>query len=309
MTSSIKACPKKSPEKSTKPKPGSDHLFKSEDGFVVGIVMIFFLVFTTIGLSALKTGGFEKLHAARYYHKSKAFYRAEAGLHIAIFRLNHVSPAAAAFSNERMHVYFDSSASRLTAVGFSGSVTDTLFLTVQPVSSSGNGMLRLAPNGVGAKNTFLSKSGGPNWQEVDEEETDEHGSFIHSTGRAYQTDLYNIEDPIAIPLPIDSISISYRVVPNPYGNINSMLRVGTTDYSGEAHAIRKTSVFMTYVDFYQKNPLTKQPWQWSDLTDLQIGVKAKNTVRVTQVWLDVYFTDTGGTRAGGGNYGISTWGK
>lgn len=103
---------------------------KKQAGYVLGMVMIFFIIFTILGLSFIKMAGYEQIHAANYLLKTKAFYQAEAGIHTGMWRLNHVSKAAATFTDSTISVAFDSTTNKMVAVGTAGTVQDSIQVTI-----------------------------------------------------------------------------------------------------------------------------------------------------------------------------------
>jgi len=103
---------------------------KRETGYVLGLVMIFFVIFSIIGLSFVKMGGFEQLHTVNYYMKTKAFYQAEAGLNKGMWLLNHVSKAAATFTDSTFSVIYDSTKNEMLSIGTAGSFQDSIQIAV-----------------------------------------------------------------------------------------------------------------------------------------------------------------------------------
>ncbi|KAA3657641.1 MAG: hypothetical protein DWQ10_12865 [Calditrichaeota bacterium] len=107
----------------------------TEDGYVLGLVLVFFLIFSMIGLTLLKMAGDESVFAANYYHKVKAFYLAEQGIQRGVWLVNNVSSDAATYSNENVDVKFDENELTLTATGYSGQVQKTIRATLEGGSS------------------------------------------------------------------------------------------------------------------------------------------------------------------------------
>ncbi len=91
--------------------------------------MIFFLVFTLLGLAFLRMAGDERIHVHNYQDHLKAFYNAENGIYKGLYLLNKVSKAAATFSNDSVIVAFDSTNLIMTAEGISGTVHDSIKVT------------------------------------------------------------------------------------------------------------------------------------------------------------------------------------
>ncbi|MCG8608689.1 hypothetical protein MJD09_27340, partial [bacterium] len=102
----------------------------SESGYVLGLIMIFFVVFTIMGLGFIKMSRHERVHAFNDYYKEKAYYNAQAGIHKGIWLASKVSAAAASFSDATVTVTYDSANAKIKAVGISGSVQDSIQATL-----------------------------------------------------------------------------------------------------------------------------------------------------------------------------------
>ncbi len=103
---------------------------KDERGYVLGLVMVFFVVFTILGLAFIKMQGFERLHVFNYDQKTSAFYRAEGGIYKGMWLLNTVSKAAATFSDATVTVVYDSVNKEMKATGIAGSTLDSIKVSV-----------------------------------------------------------------------------------------------------------------------------------------------------------------------------------
>jgi len=106
-------------------------VLKEQNGYILGLVMIFFVVFTLLGLAFLRMAGDERIHVHNYQDHLKAFYNAENGIYKGLWLLNKVSKAAATFSNDSVNVTFDSANLTMTAEGISGSVRDSIKIYLQ----------------------------------------------------------------------------------------------------------------------------------------------------------------------------------
>ncbi len=109
-----------------------------EKGYVLGLVMVFFIIFSLMGLAFVKMGSHESIQAFNDYQRTRAFYYAEAGIHEGVWRVNHISNAAGTFSNSTVSVVFDSVSMVLTATGTAGSFQDSVRAIVQRASSNVN---------------------------------------------------------------------------------------------------------------------------------------------------------------------------
>ncbi|MDD5766765.1 MAG: pilus assembly PilX N-terminal domain-containing protein [Candidatus Marinimicrobia bacterium] len=99
---------------------------KSEDGSIMGMVFIFFIILTIVGTAFLTMASQESMLSAKQYHRTRAFYRAESGMNIALWRINHGADSYGTFSTDSVAVEFDTTTHILSAVGNSGSTSQTL---------------------------------------------------------------------------------------------------------------------------------------------------------------------------------------
>ena len=73
-------------------------IVENQNGYILGLVMVFFVVFSIMGLSFIKMGSHERIHAFKDYHKEKAYYNAHSGIHKGLWRVNKISNAAGTVS-------------------------------------------------------------------------------------------------------------------------------------------------------------------------------------------------------------------
>jgi len=105
-------------------------LVDNENGSVLGMVLIFFLVLTITGTAFLSLSALEGQSGVRQIQRHRAFFLAESGLSIGFWRLNHGADHLCNFSDEQMTVLYDSSNQTLTATGMVGQVTRTVRVNV-----------------------------------------------------------------------------------------------------------------------------------------------------------------------------------
>lgn len=79
-----------------------------QNGNILGLVMVFFVVFSIMGLGFMRLSMFERIAGIKHYHDVQAFYHAEAGISKGLWLANHVSNAAATFSEATVSVVYDS---------------------------------------------------------------------------------------------------------------------------------------------------------------------------------------------------------
>lgn len=99
---------------------------KSEDGSILGMVLVFFLILTIVGTAFLTLASQESMLSAKQYHRTRAFYRAESGLNIALWRINRGADGFGTFSTDTVTVEFDTVTNILRATGTSGTAERTL---------------------------------------------------------------------------------------------------------------------------------------------------------------------------------------
>jgi len=104
-------------------------MIEDQRGYILGLVMVFFVVFSIMGLTFMEMGKFESIAGSNNYDKLKALYNAEAGIHKGLWLANKVSKAAATFSDATVSVVYDSVNHKMTATGQSGSITDSIRVT------------------------------------------------------------------------------------------------------------------------------------------------------------------------------------
>lgn len=107
--------------------PGSER----ESGFVLGLVLIFFLIFTIIGFAFIGLARHEQLQVRKHYARLRAQYFAEGGLHRALWRLNRLSANQVAFSDDNLTVVFDREANQITATGKFGNARFRIKISVE----------------------------------------------------------------------------------------------------------------------------------------------------------------------------------
>ena len=131
-------------------KSGRQIIIKDQRGYILGLVMVFFVVFSIIGLSFIKMGSNERIHAFKDYHKEKAYYYAHSGIHKGLWRVSKISNAAGTFSDATVNVVYDSVSLTMTATGTSGNVQDSIRVTLRSTGGSGGGggsdLLFVVPN-------------------------------------------------------------------------------------------------------------------------------------------------------------------
>ncbi|MFH1214019.1 MAG: hypothetical protein V1681_08005 [Candidatus Neomarinimicrobiota bacterium] len=103
----------------------------SENGSVLGMVLVLFLVMTILGTAFLTLAAYEGKFSVRQEQSVAAFFRAESGLNLALWRINHGPDLLGSFSNSEVAVVYDSIGQDLTATGIAGPLSCELAVTLE----------------------------------------------------------------------------------------------------------------------------------------------------------------------------------
>jgi len=137
---------------------------------------------------------------------------------------------------------------------------------------------------------------GAHWDKVDDVTSDDDSTYVSTEDWQFQEDLYNIGNHTTGQGAINYVRVymvgkeeGTEIPTNAYIHIktNGAERNGTTEYF--------TTSYATYSYQWNDNPQTGNPWTWSEIDDLQIGIglircKANQWSRVTQVYAEVNYT-------------------
>jgi len=102
------------------------NFIKSEDGSILGMVLIFFLVLTITGTAFLSMAAQEGKLSIRNVQRTQAIASAESGINISLWRINRGSDSQGTFSNGSMSVTYDSVSQILISTGTSGTASNTV---------------------------------------------------------------------------------------------------------------------------------------------------------------------------------------
>ena len=137
---------------------------------------------------------------------------------------------------------------------------------------------------------------GAHWDKVDDVTSDGDSTYVSTEDWQFQEDLYNIGNHTTGQGAINYVRVymvgkeeNSELPVNAYVHIktNGAEHNGTTEYF--------TTSYATYSYQWNNNPQTGNPWTWSEIDDLQIGIglircKANQWSRVTQVYAEVNYT-------------------
>lgn len=155
------------------------------------------------------------------------------------------------------------------------------------------GTITLRPNANGDTNDWNSTESA-NYLAVDETIADEDATYNYTT-TGLQVDLYNIEDPPSdvFGMNIDSVTVYIRVrTLNSSASAYIIFRTYGTDYTVP---INVSTSYTTYSATKTNNPYTGNPWTWTEVQNLQIGIKDKilgvgDEIRITQAYAVVEYS-------------------
>ena len=148
----------------------------------------------------------------------------------------------------------------------------------------------LRPNGSGSLSQLQDENCSSNWQCVDESSSDENATYVRGTDNNWEYDLYSIDNPVIGSGTIDSIVVFIYVEGN---NNNQKARTYIRTYGNNYQGSQLTppSSYTVYSTTYATNPYTSSSWTWSEIDDLQIGAGLRREARLTQVWVEIYYTN------------------
>jgi len=155
-------------------------------------------------------------------------------------------------------------------------------------SGGGTDVETLRPDGDGSYDNLWNSGCSNNWECVDEVTNDGNSSYVYRTSSSYFNDVYNLEDHSTGTGTIDSVIVymSCRQT-NPSGRVLTRIRTNGSNYNGSS--VNPGGSYSDYSTVYTSNPSTSSSWTWTEIDNLQAGVRLRRT-RCTQVWVEVHYT-------------------
>ncbi|KAA3631980.1 MAG: prepilin-type N-terminal cleavage/methylation domain-containing protein [Calditrichaeota bacterium] len=153
-----------------------------------------------------------------------------------------------------------------------------------------SGVETLRPNGSGSSSQLEDENCSTNWQCVDEVTADDNGTYVKGENNSWQYDLYNVENSSVGTGTIDSVVVFINVDGN-HGNQKARTYIRTHGNNYQGSQLTPPSSYTIYSTTYATNPNTSSSWTWSEIDDLQIGAGLRREARLTQVWVEVYYTN------------------
>lgn len=148
----------------------------------------------------------------------------------------------------------------------------------------------LRPVGPGSASDLSAENCSTNWQCVDESTSDGDATYVKGPGSGWNYDLYDTQDHSAGSGTIDSVILVVRAKGSG-GGMKAMtyLRANGSNYPGSFN--NTTGSYVAYSSVYTSNPNTSAAWTWTEIDAIEIGAGAKKAAFITQVWVEVYYTN------------------
>ena len=174
----------------------------------------------------------------------------------------------------------------------------------------------LRPNANGTFSAWSSIGDcGTSWQCVDEDPPDEEGTYRvvdQSTSEVALTDSSNLPNPTGRSEVIANVRVVTRVRYTASGppTFRQAVVMGGTLYKTGATTTPTTS-YVNYSADWTTDPSDGLPWTWSDINSLEAGIfgvfpgtaSPVDTLRLTQMWVEVWYELPNGTTAISGSSG------
>ena len=156
-------------------------------------------------------------------------------------------------------------------------------------SGGGSGVETLRPNGAGSL-AELTTNCSNNWQCVDEVTSDDDGTYNRGSGNSWLYDLYAVTNSTVGTGTVDSV-IVYTNVQGNGGNRKTKTYIQTNSSTYLGSQITPSSSYAIYSTTYITNPQSSSAWTWTEIDAIEIGAGIRREARITQVWIEVYYTN------------------
>jgi hypothetical protein len=185
-----------------------------------------------------------------------------------------------------------------TKIAASANVTVSGGQVYLTTTGSGSGTETLRPDSAGDETLITDQFPvtGEHWDKVDDVTSDDDSTYV-STEKSWEEDLYNIPNHSTGAGDINYVRV-YMVARGTIAptQTNAYFHIKTNGAEHNSPEITTTAAYAPYSYQWDNNPETTNPWTWDEIDALQIGVgirnpKAKKETRVTQVYVEVNYTD------------------
>ncbi|MBL7137006.1 MAG: hypothetical protein ISS81_10545 [Candidatus Marinimicrobia bacterium] len=143
--------------------------------------------------------------------------------------------------------------------------------------TQGPAIITIRPNAAGEETNLEvggTASSAVNFENVDEEVSDDGGSYVVSKNSdTYSTDLYNLPDITSTSGTIDSVKVYINIASaaTPV-QTSAYTRIKTNGVAYNGTELTLTTSWTTYITEYTTNPWTTNEWTWAEVNALQAGV-------------------------------------
>ncbi len=162
---------------------------------------------------------------------------------------------------------------------------------VGSVAGGPGGSVTLRPDGSGSLTNLTDFGCSDNFQCVDESSTDDDATRVIRASNSYATDVYSFEDPSDTSGSVVGVTVYCRARrTQTQGNVMPVIYINSAAFNGTQQGLTGT-----YADYNQEwtiNPDTGAPWTWTDIINLQAGIRLRGQNSsfpgyCTQVWVEV----------------------
>ena len=153
-----------------------------------------------------------------------------------------------------------------------------------------SGIETLRPNGTGSYSQLSDENCTTNWHCVDEQTSDDNGTYVRGNNNQYRRDLYETDNSSVSSGTIDSVKIFINVDGNG-GNQKARTYIRTHGNNYDGSQLTPPNGYNVYSTIYVNNPSTSSAWTWSEIDSIEIGARLRRECRMTQVWIEVYYTE------------------
>jgi len=150
------------------------------------------------------------------------------------------------------------------------------------------------PDGYGFKNEFIAEGESHTWAAVSD--TDD-STYAHSTSSSYMYAFFNLDNP-SLSGTINSVTVFHKSKKTESADTDYYIGIyiGSTEYYSDEKELEVTDTLVSHT--WSENPNTSSAWTWTDINNLQAGIKAKNTtsstneIQCSEIYIIVNYNQT-----------------
>ncbi len=151
----------------------------------------------------------------------------------------------------------------------------------------------LRPDSSGTITNLTDDGCASNYQCVDESSSDGDATRVKRSSNSYATDVYSIENPVDTSGSVINVTVWCRArKQHVQGQVRPTIYVNSTEYNGTEQNL--TTSYADYSRQWTTNPNTGLAWTWTEIINLQAGVRIKGQGSnfpgyCTQIWVEVSY--------------------